>query len=165
MAYPPAVLGNEVPAERGGHEATFGMADNEAAPEARIPGVDYEPKPGGSENARQKANGSAPASYSMLEPRMKAIYGQFYKETYFSENKHLEPKVQELIALACSLIAQCEGCLDGHVKKALKLGATREEISEAIVIAIGINAAAIVDQTDRTAARLGLNHFPAKTRL
>ena len=46
-----------------------------------------------------------------------------------------------------------------------KLGATKEEISEAIVIAIGINAAAIVDQTDRTATRLGLNHFPAKIRL
>lgn len=140
------------------------MADNVAAPEARIPGIDHEPEQRGQEKD-QKQNGSAPASYSMLEPRMKAIYGQFYKETYFSENKHLDPKIQELIALACSLIAKCEGCLDGHVKKALKLGATKEEISEAIVIAIGINAAAIVDQTDRTATRLGLNHFPAKIRL
>lgn len=141
------------------------MADNVSAPEARIPGIDHEPGQRGKESAGKKPNGAAPASYSMLEPRMKAIYGQFYKETYFSENKHLDPKVQELIALACSLIAKCEGCLDGHVKKALKLGATKEEVSEAIVIAIGINAAAIVDQTDRTAARLGLNHFPAKTRL
>ena len=140
------------------------MADNVAAPEARIPGIDHEPGQRGQEKD-QKQNGSAPTSYSMLEPRMKAIYGQFYKETYFSENKHLDPKIQELIALACSLIAKCEGCLDGHVKKALKLGATKEEISEAIVIAIGINAAAIVDQTDRTATRLGLNHFPAKIRL
>ena len=150
------------------------MADNAAAPEVRIPGIDSEPEQRGSggkeksgeqKNSGQKNNGSAATSYSMLEPRMKAIYGQFYKETYFSENKHLDPKIQELIALACSLIAKCEGCLDGHVKKALKVGATKEEISEAIVIAIGINAAAIVDQTDRTAARLGLNHFPAKMRL
>ncbi len=145
------------------------MADNAAAPEARIPGIDSEPEQRGSgekeKSGGQKNNGSALTSYSMIEPRMKAIYGQFYKETYFSENKHLDPKIQELIALACSLIAKCEGCLDGHVKKALKLGATKEEISEAIVIAIGINAAAIVDQTDRTAIRLGLNHFPAKMRL
>ena len=145
------------------------MADNAAASEARIPGIDSEPEQRGSgekeKSGGQKNNGSAATSYSMLEPRMKAIYGQFYKETYFSENKHLDPKIQELIALACSLIAKCEGCLDGHVRKALKLGATKEEISEAIVIAIGINAAAIVDQTDRTATRLGLNHFPAKMRL
>ncbi len=164
MAVLPAVPRDEVLAKSGGHEARFGMADNVAAPEARIPGIDQEPEQPGQEKG-QKQNGSAATSYSMLEPRMKAIYGQFYKETYFSENKHLDPKIQELIALACSLIAKCEGCLDGHVKKALKLGATKEEISEAIVIAIGINAAAIVDQTDRTATRLGLNHFPAKIRL
>ncbi len=101
------------------------MADNVAASEARIPGIDHEPGQRGQEKD-QKQNGSAPASYSMLEPRMKAIYGQFYKETYFSENKHLDPKIQELIALACSLIAKCEGCLDGHVKKALKLGPPRK---------------------------------------
>ena len=157
------------------------MADSVAAPEARIPGIDYEPDDTGAgpagegpageadkeagSDANRKQNGAAPASYSMLEPRMKAIYGQFYKETYFSENRHLDSKVQELIAIACSVIAKCEGCLDGHVKKALKLGASKEEISETIVIAIGINAAAIVDQTDRTAGRLGLNHFPAKQRI
>lgn len=138
--------------------------DGATATEARIPGIDYEPEANGRERDREKSATRAPASYSMLEPRMKAIYGEFYKETYFSDDRRLNPKVQELIALACSLIAKCEGCLDGHIRKALKAGATKEEISEAIVIAIGINAAAIVDQTDRSAARLGLNHFPAAVR-
>ena len=134
--------------------------DSATAEKIQIPGVDADPNGAGRAGGQDRG----PASYSMLEPRMKAIYGQFYKETYFSENRRLDPKVQELIALACSLIAKCEGCLDGHVKKALKFGATREEISEAVVIAIGINAAAIVDQTDRTASRLGLNHFPGAVR-
>jgi AhpD family alkylhydroperoxidase len=126
--------------------------DTEAAEkdEARIPGIDYDPGKEG------------PASYSMIEPRLKQIYAQFYKETYYTENKALDSKTQELIALACSLVAKCEGCIDGHIKKALKEGATKEEISEAIVIAIGINAAAVVDLTDRAAARMRLNHFPAK---
>lgn len=124
-----------------------GAAEKE---EAKIPGIDYDP---GTEG---------PASYSMIGPRLKEIYAQFYKETYFTENKVLDTKTQELIALACSLVAKCDGCIDGHIKKALKAGATKEELSEAIVIAIGINAAAVVDQTDRAAARLGLNHFPAK---
>ncbi|MGH9336690.1 MAG: carboxymuconolactone decarboxylase family protein, partial [Vicinamibacteria bacterium] len=92
----------------------------------------------------------------------KQIYAQFYKETYFTENKALDSKTQELIALACSLVAKCDGCIEGHIKKAMKEGATKEEISEAIVIAIGINAAAIVDMTDRAAEKMGLNHFPAK---
>jgi AhpD family alkylhydroperoxidase len=118
--------------------------------EAHIPGIDYDPGQDG------------PSSYSMIEPRLKNIYAQFYKETYYTENKVLDSKTQELIALACSLVAKCDGCIEGHIKKALKEGATKEEISEAIVIAVGINAAAIVDMTDRAASKLGLNHFPAK---
>jgi AhpD family alkylhydroperoxidase len=118
-----------------------------------IPGIDYVPK----ENDR-------PASYSMIEPRMRDIYANFYKETYFGERKALDSKTQELIALACSLVARCDGCIEGHIQKALKFGATKEEISEAIVIAIGINAASIVDLTDKAATKLDLNHFPAKPK-
>lgn len=141
--------------------------DGAGSAEAQIPGIDFDPAEEGGRSAAPKTEeprSRAPASYSMLEPRMKAIYGQFYKETYFSENRHLDTRTQELIAIGCSVIAKCEGCLDGHIKKALKAGVTKEEISEALVIAIGINAAAIVDLTDRSAARLGLNHFPANGR-
>jgi len=102
-------------------------------------------------------------SYSMLEPRMKKVYGAYYKELYYTpERRILDPKVQELISIAASLVAKCDGCIDGHMKKALALGATREEISETICIAAAINAAAMIDLGDRTAARLGLNHFPSK---
>lgn len=118
-----------------------------------IPGIDYDPGQGKQD---------APASYSMIQPRMRNIYAQFYKETYFSENKVLDSKTQELIALAASLVARCQGCIEGHIQKALKHGATKEEISEAIVIAVGINAASIVDLTDNAAEKLRLNHFPAK---
>jgi AhpD family alkylhydroperoxidase len=103
------------------------------------------------------------SSYSMLEPRMKKVYGAYYKELYYTpERRVLDPQVQELISIAASLVAKCEGCLDGHMKKALALGVTKEEISEAICIAAAINAAAMIDLSDRTAARLGLNHFPSK---
>ena len=117
-----------------------------------IPGIDYAPKEDG------------PASYSMVAPRMRGIYAQFYRETYFSEQKVLDTKTQELVALACSLVARCQGCIEGHIQKALKAGASKEEISEAIVIAVGVNAASIVDLTDRAAGNLKLNHFPAKPK-
>lgn len=109
------------------------------------------------------ASDEAPTSYSMLEPRMKKVYGAYYKELYYNdETRVLDPKVQELISIAASLVAKCEGCIDGHMKKALSLGATKEEISETICIAAAINAAAMIDLSDQTAARLGLNHFPSK---
>ncbi len=44
-------------------------------------------------------------------------------------------------------------------EKALKFGATREEISEAIAIALGVNAAAIVDLTDIVAENMEIKLF------
>lgn len=100
-------------------------------------------------------------SYSMLEPRMKRVYGAYYKELYYTpERRVLDPKIQELISIAASLVAKCEGCLDGHMKKAIALGATKEEISETVCIAAAINAASMIDMSDRTASRLGLKYFP-----
>ena len=99
----------------------------------------------------------APASYTMVDPRFRAIYFQFYKETY--RPSVLDRKTKELVAIAASLAAKCQGCLEGHVKKALKFGATREEISESIAIAIGVNAAAVVDLTDIAAENTGIKLF------
>jgi len=96
-------------------------------------------------------------SYSMVDPRFREIYFQFYKETY--RPSVLDRKTKELVAISASLAAKCQGCLDGHIKKALKFGATREEISETIAIAMGVNAAAIVDLTDIAAENLGIKLF------
>jgi AhpD family alkylhydroperoxidase len=93
----------------------------------------------------------------MVDPRFRDIYFQFYKETY--KPSVLDRKTKELIAIAASLTAKCQGCLEGHIKKALKFGATRDEISESIAIAIGVNAAAVVDLTDIAADNLDLKLY------
>ena len=91
-------------------------------------------------------------------PRFRNIYKSFYKESYFTPTS-LDLKTKELIAIGVSLVAKCEGCLHGHIKKALELGLTKQEISDAIVIAIGIAAAGVVDMSDRAAIQLDLHHF------
>lgn len=96
-------------------------------------------------------------SYTMVEPRMRKIYFRFYQETY--KKSVLDRKTKELVAIAASLATHCEGCLEGHIKKALKYGATREELSETIAITMGVNAAAIVDLTDKAAESLRIRHF------
>src|ERR1044072_6058748 len=100
-------------------------------------------------------------SYSMMDPKMRRIYGEFYREIYYSEKKVLDGKTQELISIAASLVAKCQGCIEGHMKKALEYGATEEEISETIAIAAAINAAAIIDLTDIAATNMNINHFPS----
>lgn len=96
-------------------------------------------------------------SYTMVEQRMRKIYFQFYKETY--KPSSLDRKTKELIAIAASLGFHCNGCLKGHIEKALQYGATREEISEAICIAMGVAAASVVDQTDIAAEQMQLKLF------
>ena len=71
----------------------------------------------------------------------------------------LDRKTKELIAIAASLASHCHGCLKGHIKKAMKYGATREELSETIAITMGVAAAAIVDLTDIAAAEMQIKNF------
>jgi AhpD family alkylhydroperoxidase len=115
----------------------------------------HQPFPEDDNGAPARPDGSG--SYTMVDPRFRNIYFQFYKETY--RPSVIDRKTKELIAIAASLAAKCQGCLEGHVKKALKFGATREEISEAIAVAIGVNAAAIVDLTDIAAENTGIKLY------
>ena len=96
-------------------------------------------------------------SYTMVDPRMRKIYFQFYQETYRAS--HLDRKTKELIAIAASMATHCKGCLEGHIKKALKYGATKEELSETIAITMGVGAASIVDLTDIAAENMRIRHF------
>jgi AhpD family alkylhydroperoxidase len=54
----------------------------------------------------------------------------------------LGAKTRELIAIAVGVTRQCDGCIVTHVEAALKHGATREEIAEALGVAIAVNAGA-----------------------
>jgi AhpD family alkylhydroperoxidase len=96
-------------------------------------------------------------SYTMVDPRMRKIYFKFYEETY--RRSELDRKTKELIAIAASLASHCKGCLEGHIKKALKYGATKEELSETISITMGVAAASMVDLTDIAAQDLQIRHF------
>jgi AhpD family alkylhydroperoxidase len=100
-------------------------------------------------------------SYTMVDPRMRKIYFQFYQETYRTSG--LDRKTKELIAIAASLATHCKGCLEGHIKKALKYGATKEELSETIAITMGVGAASIVDLTDIAAENMRIRHFDGST--
>jgi len=98
-------------------------------------------------------------SYTMVDPRMRKIYFKFYEETY--RKTELDRKTKELIAIAASLASHCKGCLEGHIQKALKYGATKEELSETIAITMGVAAASIVDLTDIAAENLQIRLFDA----
>lgn len=48
----------------------------------------------------------------------------------------LSAKQKEFIALAIGVAQRCDGCIGFHVKKLIELGATREEIVEALGVTV-----------------------------
>lgn len=52
----------------------------------------------------------------------------------------LDAKTAELISLAVAVTTRCDGCITIHAQAALKNGATREEIADALSVAISMNA-------------------------
>jgi AhpD family alkylhydroperoxidase len=70
----------------------------------------------------------------------------------------LDAKTRELISLAVAVTRQCDGCITVHTDAALKAGATKEELVEALGVAVAVNAGATLVYSART-----LEAFTAKT--
>lgn len=61
----------------------------------------------------------------------------------------LGAKIRELIALAVAVTARCDGCITVHTEAAMRHGATRAEIAEALGVAIAVNAGAALVYSTR----------------
>jgi len=54
----------------------------------------------------------------------------------------LDEKTRQLISLAVAVTTRCDGCITFHTDAAIKHGATKEEITEALGVAVAMNAGA-----------------------
>jgi AhpD family alkylhydroperoxidase len=61
-------------------------------------------------------------------------FAEFATRVYNSGNA-LDLKTKELIAVATSSVGRCPHCTDGHLAKAKQVGASEEEIAEALAVA------------------------------
>ena len=67
-------------------------------------------------------------------------WGNFNSKVF--EEGALPIKTKELIAVATAHITRCPYCIAGHTRAAKQVGATDEEIAEAIFVATVLNAGA-----------------------
>ena len=67
-----------------------------------------------------------------------------------AKTDHLDAKTRELIALAVAVTLRCDGCITVHAEAARKLGLRKEEITEALGVAVAISAGAAVVYSTRT---------------
>jgi AhpD family alkylhydroperoxidase len=87
------------------------------------------------------------ADFAKLNPD--AMRGLHAIETSAAKTGHLSAKIHELIAIAVAVTTRCDGCIAIHAKKAIELGATREEIAETLGTAIALNAGAALTYSAR----------------
>ena len=64
-----------------------------------------------------------------------------FSQTVFKEGA-LSEKTKQLIAVAVAHVTQCPYCIRGHTRQALKKGANKQELMEAIWIAAEMKAGA-----------------------
>ena len=75
-----------------------------------------------------------------LHPELMKGFGALSKGA--NTTRHIDAKTREFIALAVAVTTRCMGCIDAHVRKAKAAGATKEEIAEALGMAVALNAGA-----------------------
>lgn len=85
--------------------------------------------------------------YAQLSPDV--MRGLAIIDSAGAKTGRLEPKMHELIALAVAVTTRCDGCIAVHTKKAVEHGASREEIAEALGVAIALNAGAALTYSAR----------------
>jgi AhpD family alkylhydroperoxidase len=59
-----------------------------------------------------------------------------------TKTNHLNAKTRELKALAVAVSLRCDGCITVHTDAAIKKRASKEEIAEALGVAVSVNAGA-----------------------
>ena len=73
-----------------------------------------------------------------LAPETQAAFEAFSRKV-FAEGA-LSAKMKQIVAVAVADVTQCPYCIKGHTKTALRSGATREELMEAIWVAAEMRA-------------------------
>lgn len=72
-----------------------------------------------------------------------------YKALHAAGSGVLDDRTRELICIAVAVTTRCDGCIANHVEKARALGVSREEIADALGVAVAMNAGAAIAYSAR----------------
>ncbi|OPY37445.1 MAG: Carboxymuconolactone decarboxylase family protein [Methanoregula sp. PtaU1.Bin051] len=97
--------------------------------------------------------GRVPLIFQRMSERPEVLISHLLYKGTVAETSPLDPKYVELISMAVGAALKCPHCTGYHMQAAVKMGATREEILEVILLAgmisnssVLANAYRIVDE-------------------
>ncbi|MDE3116933.1 MAG: carboxymuconolactone decarboxylase family protein [Pseudomonadota bacterium] len=108
-------------------------------------------------NAYTEQVREAAREMSAANPELVKAYAGFHHAN--AKSAHLDARTRELIGLAVAVTLRCDGCINAHTDAALKAGVTKEEMIDAVGVAIMVNAGAAMVYSART-----VDAWNAKTR-
>jgi AhpD family alkylhydroperoxidase len=91
-------------------------------------------------NEYQKQIGTTLTELARLSPD--TVRGYRMLSDANAKTGKLDDKTRQLISIAVAVTTHCDGCIVIHTDAAIKAGASREEISEALGVAVSMNAGA-----------------------
>jgi len=99
-------------------------------------------------NAYRDQVNAAVKEISIANPEIVKAYAGFSHAN--AKSTHIDAKTRELIAIAVAVTLRCDGCINAHTDAAIKAGASKEEIVDALGVAIMVNAGATMVYSART---------------
>ena len=73
-------------------------------------------------------------------PEMVSAFFGFDKAVFSKNTGNLDLATRELIAVGVAVTTQCPFCIEDHSKRAVKAGATKADVAEAVMVAAALRA-------------------------
>jgi AhpD family alkylhydroperoxidase len=112
-----------------------------------------------SETLYPASTGALSSAHRRYAPKPYEVFQAFSRKAF--ANGALTIKTKQLIAVAVAHVTQCPYCIRGHTKAAMREGATREELMEAIWVAAEMRAGAAFTHSVLVLNEMEKAAFPA----
>lgn len=80
------------------------------------------------------------ADIKEVAPEMVSAFFGFDKAVFKKDGTNLDLATRELIAVGVAVTTQCPYCIEDHAKRAVKAGASKADVAEAVMVAAALRA-------------------------
>lgn len=80
------------------------------------------------------------ADIKEANPEMVSAFFGFDKAVFKKDGTNLDLATRELIAVGVAVTTQCPYCIEDHSKRAVRAGASKADVAEAVMVAAALRA-------------------------
>lgn len=108
--------------------------------------------------------GKVPLIFRRMGERPEVLISHLLYKSTVAETSQLDPKYVELISMAVGAALKCPYCTSYHMQAAIKMGATREEILEVILLSGMISNSSVLANAYRVVDERLEKCFPCEIK-